>query len=180
MSWPIPTKSPPTNITTLLLTLPSASCTPTPPMVQKPRSAGVGINIFLRLAAGRDWQFFPTSTPGISNEPPTIRSTQQILFSASITAPPVNYIHGHGMPQFWVLEHASGSTYVHGQVLEQLTNGAAPMAISTVSCFTGQFDTVGDPVVEHILRTPNKGQVLALAPSRSGVPIFTNPNATSH
>jgi len=86
------------------------------------------------------------------------------------------HMHGHGMPQFWVLEHSSGRSLVTDKVVARLANRDAYLAITTVSCFTGQFDTAGDPcIAETMLRAPGKGAVLMVAPSRPGVPIFHNP-----
>ena len=48
--------------------------------------------------------------------------------------------------------------------------------MTTVSCFTGHFDAVKDPsITESILRQPEAGAVIIIAPAREGVPIFHNP-----
>lgn len=86
------------------------------------------------------------------------------------------HMHGHGMPQFWVLEHSTGNTPVHPGVVNQLQNTDAYLVMTTVSCFTGQFDTKGDPcIAETMLRAPKRGAVIVVAPSRPGMPVFHNP-----
>jgi len=48
--------------------------------------------------------------------------------------------------------------------------------MTTVSCFTGQFDSKEDPcITESMLRAPEKGAVLIITPAREGVPIFHSP-----
>ncbi len=49
--------------------------------------------------------------------------------------------------------------------------------MTTVSCFTGQYDDGDrDPsIAEVMLRAPERGAVIIIAPSREGVPIFHNP-----
>lgn len=86
------------------------------------------------------------------------------------------HMHGHGFLPAWVLEHPTGNTYVDAGVVGQLTNQDAYLAMTTVSCFTGQYDSPKDPsIVERMLREPGRGAVLVVAPSREGVPIFHNP-----
>ncbi len=86
------------------------------------------------------------------------------------------HMHGHGMPGFWVLEDDGGHTKADRRVVEQLSNEDAYLVMTTVSCFTGMYDAKGDPtIVETMLRTPKKGAVAVVAPSREGVPIFHNP-----
>lgn len=86
------------------------------------------------------------------------------------------HMHGHGMPSFWVLEHATGNTMITAEEVAKLSNENAYPIITTVSCFTGQFDTDGDPcIAEIMLRAPKKGAIIMIAPSRPGVPVFHNP-----
>lgn len=86
------------------------------------------------------------------------------------------HMHGHGHLPGWVLEHRTGNTFVDAQVVAQLTNQDAYLVMTTVSCFTGQFDSARDPsIVEYMLRTPRRGAVLIIAPSREGVPMFHDP-----
>ncbi len=126
---------------------------------------------------GEVFRFFHTSTPWDKARKASY-ALNASNFSARIadkTAAKM-HMHGHGMPQFWVLEHSSGRSLVTGKVVGQLANRDAYLAITTVSCFTGQFDTAGDPcIAETMLRAPHKGAILVAAPSRPGVPIFHNP-----
>ena len=83
------------------------------------------------------------------------------------------HMHGHGFLPGWVLEeHKLAST----QTVGGLTNRDAYLVMTTVSCFTGQYDHAKDPsITEAMLRKPDGGAVLILAPSREGVPIFSDP-----
>ncbi|XAL99373.1 C25 family cysteine peptidase [Phycisphaeraceae bacterium D3-23] len=86
------------------------------------------------------------------------------------------HMHGHGMLGFWVLEDDGGHTLADQSIVDRLTNGDAYLVMTTVSCFTGQYDGRDDPsITESMLRAPNRGAVAILAPSREGVPIFHNP-----
>ncbi len=81
------------------------------------------------------------------------------------------HVHGHGFLPAWMLE----SGPVHRRHIQQLTNQDAYLVMTTVSCFTGQYDAAEDPsITEAILRKPRGGAVLVIAPSREGVPIFHN------
>lgn len=81
------------------------------------------------------------------------------------------HIHGHGMLPFWVLETGKFTAEHVGQ----LDNGGAYPLITTVSCFTGQYDGEKDPsIVEAMLRQPNAGSVAIVAPVRTGKPHFHN------
>lgn len=132
---------------------------------------------------GKVFRFFHTSTPW--DKAPKAKKAEKTSYALNTanwvkrisgkTASKM-HMHGHGMPQFWVLEHRSGRSLVTGKVVGQLANHDAYLAITTVSCFTGQFDTRGDPcIAETMLRAPGKGAVLIVAPSRPGMPIFHNP-----
>lgn len=86
------------------------------------------------------------------------------------------HMHGHGMPGYWVLEHETGDTKCDARVVEKLQNKDAYLVMTTVSCFTGMFDAPFDPTItESMLRTPGKGAVVVVCPSREGVPMFHNP-----
>ena len=86
------------------------------------------------------------------------------------------HMHGHGMPGFWVLEDDGGHTKCDAKIVDKLTNEDAYLVMTTVSCFTGMFDSKFDPTItETMLRAPKKGAVVVVAPSREGVPIFHNP-----
>jgi hypothetical protein len=84
------------------------------------------------------------------------------------------HMHGHGFLPLWALESPQGAvTATH---VEKLTNEDAYLAITTVSCFTGQFDGEEDPcITESMLRHPLGGAVLIIAPARAGVPAFHDP-----
>jgi hypothetical protein len=83
------------------------------------------------------------------------------------------HMHGHGFLPGWVLEdHGLASA----KTIHTLTNRNAYLVMTTVSCFTGQYDDAKDPsITEAMLRKPDGGAVLILAPSREGVPIFHDP-----
>ena len=50
---------------------------------------------------------------------------------------------------------------------------AAYPLITTVSCFTGQYDGKEDPsIVESMIRQPKRGSVAVVAPIRTGKPHF--------
>ncbi|NQT94076.1 MAG: hypothetical protein HQ559_15040 [Lentisphaerae bacterium] len=79
------------------------------------------------------------------------------------------HIHGHGFLPLWVLEKSKFTTRHVGQ----LTNEAAYPLITTVSCFTGQYDGKQDPsIVESMIRQPKGGSVAIVAPIRTGKPHF--------
>lgn len=83
------------------------------------------------------------------------------------------HIHGHGLLPCWVLEHDRMVTDKH---VAKLSNKNAYPVITTVSCFTGQYDAGKDPsIAESMLRQPAAGAVLIVAPSREGKPHFLDP-----
>lgn len=83
------------------------------------------------------------------------------------------HMHGHGLLPLWMLELDEKVTRKH---VAKLTNTDAYLAMTTVSCFTGQFDAEKDPsITESMLRQPKAGAVLVIAPAREGVPIFHEP-----
>ena len=84
------------------------------------------------------------------------------------------HMHGHGFLPLWALEPPQGAvTATH---VEKLSNEDAYLAMTTVSCFTGQFDGEQDPsITESMLRHPLGGAVLIIAPAREGVPAFHDP-----
>lgn len=84
------------------------------------------------------------------------------------------HVHGHGLFFCWVLEDGALFTKQH---VEKLTNKDAYPVITTVSCFTGQFDGWGDPsIAESMLRVADAGAIAIVAPSREGKPHFVNPS----
>ena len=83
------------------------------------------------------------------------------------------HFHGHGLHHCWQLEKRTEFTYQH---VQQLTNKDAYPVITTVSCFTGQFDAAHDPcITEYMLRVPDAGAIAIVAPSREGKPHFVDP-----
>ena len=83
------------------------------------------------------------------------------------------HIHGHGLVDRWILENDEAFSF--GQVAK-LSNLKQPAIITTVSCFTGQFDGKKDPcITEAMLRHPGGGAVAIVAPAREGKPHFHNP-----
>lgn len=84
------------------------------------------------------------------------------------------HMHGHGLINGWVLEkHQMAKAFS----VDQLTNKNAYLTMTTVSCFTGHFDSKKDPSIsESMLRAPERGAVLIISPAREGVPIFHSPN----
>ena len=80
------------------------------------------------------------------------------------------HMHGHGFLPGWVLEKRK---IADAGAVEKLTNKDAYLVMTTVSCFTGQYESRKDPcIAESMLRAPEAGAVVIVAPSREGVPIF--------
>ena len=83
------------------------------------------------------------------------------------------HIHGHGLLQGWVLE---GDSFFTQQHVAELSNKDAYPIITTVSCFTGHYDSREAPCIsEAMLRAPQAGAIAIVAPSRTGKPHFSNP-----
>lgn len=83
------------------------------------------------------------------------------------------HMHGHGFLPAWILEDRTAITK---STVAGLRNENAYPVITTVSCFTGQFDATQDPsIAESMLRKPGGGAIAIVAPSREGVPIFADP-----
>ncbi len=79
------------------------------------------------------------------------------------------HIHGHGLVDRWILEN---SMFNAGSVSALKNDGAYPL-MTTVSCFTGEYDASTDPcIVESMLRAPSAGSVAIVAPVRTGKPHF--------
>ncbi|MDA7950390.1 MAG: C25 family cysteine peptidase [Pirellulaceae bacterium] len=80
------------------------------------------------------------------------------------------HLHGHGLLHLW---QAEGRESITAKTIDGLNNENAYLVMTTVSCFTGEYDSKRDPcIVESLLRAPNAGAVVVCAPSRPGVPIF--------
>lgn len=83
------------------------------------------------------------------------------------------HIHGHGFAPAWVFDESA----FQGSHVDQLKNTGAYPLVTTVSCFTGQFDAPQDPcIVEKMIRQPKAGSVAIVAPIRTGKPHFANPS----
>ncbi|MEP4077088.1 C25 family cysteine peptidase [Haloferula sp.] len=83
------------------------------------------------------------------------------------------HLHGHGLIDQWILEDKNLFTI---EQISELTNLDRLPVITTVSCFTGQFDAKQDPcVTEAMLRHPTGGAIAIVAPSRTGKPHFHDP-----
>lgn len=83
------------------------------------------------------------------------------------------HIHGHGLLHGWVLE---GNKLFTAKDVARLDNEDAYPVMTTVSCFTGEFDSAKDPsIVESMLRQPKAGAIAIVAPCREGKPHFLNP-----
>jgi hypothetical protein len=83
------------------------------------------------------------------------------------------HLHGHGLIDRWVLENNRSFSFNH---IKKLGNKSQPLVITTVSCFTGHFDADDDPCIsEAMLRQPDGGAVLIVAPCREGKPHFHDP-----
>ena len=83
------------------------------------------------------------------------------------------HVHGHGLLQNWILEKHQKVTL---KDVSKLTNSKTPLFLTTVSCFTGEYDSKKDPcIAEAMLRQPAGGALIVIAPSREGRPIFHNP-----
>ena len=84
------------------------------------------------------------------------------------------HMHGHGFLPVWVLE---GQKTVNASHVKQLENHKSYPVMTTVSCFTGQYDAKNDPsITESILRKAGGGAIAVIAPSREGVPVFADRN----
>ena len=83
------------------------------------------------------------------------------------------HIHGHGHLPAWVLEESKFTANHIGQ----LKNDGAYPVTTTVSCNTGEYDSLEDPsIVERLLRVPNAGSVAVVAPVRTGKAHFASPS----
>lgn len=120
---------------------------------------------------GKLLQFFAHKTPWDKNKPGDHNLTPAnwiSLINKKQTSK--MHVHGHGLWHLWVLEGHQTVTKNH---VAKLKNDHAYLAMTTVSCFTGQYDSLNDPsITESMLRAPNGGAVIIIAPSREGIPIF--------
>ncbi len=126
------------------------------------------------LKGGTMHRFFADKTPWDKKSPgdyPLNSENWIKLFNDKISGK--LHFHGHGIFTAWVLEEGELLSKKH---LAQLTNENAYPIITTVSCFTGQFDAGKDPsIAESLLRQPKAGAIAVVAPVREGKPHFHDP-----
>jgi len=125
--------------------------------------------------AGKMASFFATRTPWDETTPGDhdLTPSHWVAMINNRSAAKL-HVHGHGFLPVWILENRTRLGFEH---VAQLTNKGAYLAMTTVSCFTGQYDAEKDPsITEAMLRAPEKGAVVIVAPSREGVPVFHNPS----
>lgn len=118
--------------------------------------------------------FFAHRTPWDDSDAPGSHALSpgnlQKLFASGSTGK--FHIHGHGFLPVWVLEDKQTFGMPH---IKRLVHENAYPVVTTVSCFTGQFDGAKDPsITEAMLRQPKGGAIAIIAPSREGVPIFSD------
>ncbi len=126
------------------------------------------------LPDGSVQRFFADETPWDRDKPGdyALSPTNWVrLLNAKTTGK--LHLHGHGYLPSWILENDEPLTAEHVGLLKNV--GAYPV-ITTVSCFTGQFDAKRDPcIAEAMLRRPRAGAIVIVAPSREGKPHFHDP-----
>ncbi len=116
-------------------------------------------------------RFFSQETPWDEEGKPGSHQLSAENLSELINAKTTGklHVHGHGLLHSWLLER---STFTAKHVAGLANHGAYPL-MTTVSCFTGQYDATDDPsIVESMLRRPNAGSVAVVAPIRTGKPHF--------
>lgn len=122
---------------------------------------------------GKLQQFFAHKTPWDSKRPGDYElSPSNWVKMINDRSAGKLHMHGHGFLPVWVLE---GDKTINPRTVSALKNENAYPVITTVSCFTGQYDAPKDPsITELMIRRPNGGAIAIIAPSREGVPIFSN------
>lgn len=128
------------------------------------------------LTDGNLARFFADQTPWDKETPGDYQlSTTNLTEQINAKKTGKIHIHGHGLLHGWVLEEHQIYTAEHAA---KLTNKDAYPIITTVSCFTGQYDATKDPcIAESMLRIPNAGAIAIIAPSREGKPHFLDPKS---
>lgn len=126
-------------------------------------------------AKGDIQQFFVNSTPWDQEEDGDHDlSSENWLEMFNSKAVSKIHMHGHGLNHLWVLENKSTVT---AETVDELKNEYAYPVMTTVSCFTGQFDSFRDPsITESMLRKDMAGAIAIIAPSREGIPVFHDPS----
>ena len=123
---------------------------------------------------GRMQRFFADETPWMRKANRAATSSAQENLVELINQQNVGklHIHGHGLRDMWMLERSRFDSSHVGL----LTNDGAYPLMTTVSCFTGEYDSPQDPsIVESMIRQPNAGSVAIVAPVRTGKPHFHSP-----
>jgi len=120
---------------------------------------------------GEALEFFGNRTPWDESEPgdhDLSPANWMRLFNERVAGK--LHLHGHGLLPLWVLEKHQKLDRSH---VARLKHPDAYPVITTVSCFTGQFDDAKDPsITESMLRQPSGGAVVLVAPARQGTPVF--------
>jgi len=120
---------------------------------------------------GHVGRFFSAETPWDEDGKPGSHQLSAENLVALINGKTIGklHIHGHGFLPVWILED---SKFGAKHVAQLRHEGAYPL-ITTVSCFTGQYDGKEDPsIVESMIRQPKGGSVAIVAPIRTGKPHF--------
>ncbi|TWU44369.1 Gingipain R2 precursor [Novipirellula aureliae] len=124
---------------------------------------------------GQAGRFFSAETPWDEQGSPGSHQLSADNLVALINAKTTGklHIHGHGLLPLWALEDSKFTA----QHVNQLSNETAYPLITTVSCFTGQYDGKEDPsIVESMIRQPKGGSVAIVAPIRTGKPHVHQPS----
>ena len=125
--------------------------------------------------AGNVYFYFKDKTSWDKEEQPGSFKLNSANLAEKFAAEGMNkwHIHGHGLIDRWVLANKQAFGY---EDVKNLKNQNQPLVITTVSCFTGHFDAAKDPcITEAMLRQPNGGAVVIVAPAREGKPHFHEP-----
>lgn len=127
-----------------------------------------------KLAGGTVDRYFAHETPWDGDEPGSHElSTANWIAMFNAKRAGKLHLHGHGLFHCWVLEN--DELFTKKQVAQLDNEGAYPL-VTTVSCFTGQFDAAKDPcIAESMLRAPKAGAIAIVAPAREGKPHMLNP-----
>lgn len=123
---------------------------------------------------GKGLHYFSNATPWDKEKPGDYAlSTPNLIYKLNSKSYSKLHIHGHGFLPVWQLEGKHSFT---AKNVREMTNKDAYLCLTTVSCFTGEFDSDLDPsITESMLRQPEAGAVIAITPSREGLPIFHDP-----
>lgn len=124
--------------------------------------------------SGEIYQYYTRNTPWDEPEKPGSHalSADNVVDLINKKTTGKLHIHGHGLLHCWQFEHHTAFTSEH---VSKLTNKNHYPVVTTVSCFTGQYDAPKDPcIAESMLRVPDAGAVIVVSPCREGKPHFVN------